>query len=92
MCPLIPYRLAYSFLNPHTQHGKLAGWIIGIGAAIVIIFAIARTVCVIRERLVRRSYLFGGRREGNSIHSEQIDDWETIERPGSGSRPPSRQA
>lgn len=75
--------IAYSFLNPQKEHAKLAGWIIGIAVAGVVIFAITRTLIVLRERFFARWARGRGHSEGESIHSEQIDDWETVERPNS---------
>lgn len=40
----------YSFLNPSKEHGYLAAYIVGIGAAGFIIFALARTACALRTR------------------------------------------
>ncbi|KLO06764.1 hypothetical protein SCHPADRAFT_679580 [Schizopora paradoxa] len=71
------------FLNPQKEHARLAGWIVGIGVAGVIIFFITRTMCVLRNRFFARWARRRGHPEGESIHSEQLDDWETVERPGS---------
>ncbi|KAI5118345.1 hypothetical protein M0805_009148 [Coniferiporia weirii] len=72
----------YSFLDPKKEGPALAGWIIGIAAAAVVVFTITRTLCVLRRRLVR------GRGAGDavSVHVEAIDEWETvdIERPSPG--------
>ena len=49
MLTLLP--AAYSFLDPKKEHGLLAAYIAGIGAAGIIIFALARSLCALRARL-----------------------------------------
>jgi hypothetical protein len=44
-------RLAYSFLNPAKEHGLVAAYIAGIGAAGIIVFSIARLLCALRARI-----------------------------------------
>ena len=69
----------YNFLDPNIQHGRLAAWIIGIAVAGAVIFSVTRMICVLRERFFanRRAKRRG---DGESIHSEQLEEWETVER------------
>ncbi|TDL21223.1 hypothetical protein BD410DRAFT_789978 [Rickenella mellea] len=75
----------YSFLDPAKEHGKLAGWIVGIAVGGAIIFSITRTMCYLRERILARY----GRGSGSvvsrsgSVMSQRTEEWETVERPGS---------
>lgn len=65
----------YSFLDPNKQRAKLAIYIVGIPAALVIIFILVRYITRLRERvfstLVRRKASAG----------EKMEDWQDIERP-----------
>jgi len=70
---------AYSFLNPHKEHGKLAIYIVGIALAACLAFTLTRLLCVLREWFVTP-------RRMDSTHEkdsppEAIDDWQEIERP-----------
>ncbi|KJA15421.1 hypothetical protein HYPSUDRAFT_72089 [Hypholoma sublateritium FD-334 SS-4] len=49
-----PCRAAYPFLDPATQHGKLAAYILGIAAAQALAFAAARGAAVLRVRWAAR--------------------------------------
>jgi hypothetical protein len=74
-----PFILAYSFLNPHKEHGKLAIYIVGIALAACLAFTLTRLLCVLREWFVTP-------RRMDSTHEkdsppEAIDDWQEIERP-----------
>ncbi|EJD04632.1 uncharacterized protein FOMMEDRAFT_122500 [Fomitiporia mediterranea MF3/22] len=70
----------YSFLNPAKEGKTLAGWIVGIAAAGVIIFCITRSICVLRERLVRRSSVSRFSDAGDTeLPNERLDEWETVE-------------
>ncbi|KDQ06808.1 hypothetical protein BOTBODRAFT_39349 [Botryobasidium botryosum FD-172 SS1] len=65
----------YSFLNPAHGGGRLAGYIIGILVAELIIFAIVWVVCWLRDRPFRnRPYMAG-------ISSEAVDMAEKAETP-----------
>ena len=46
---------AYSFLDPNTEHAKLAAYIVGIGVAEAVIFLIVRYLAMLRGYLVRRT-------------------------------------
>lgn len=74
---------AYGFLDPHTEHARLAGWIVGIAVAGVVIFAITRTLCWLRERLAARYGVGRALAHRASFTSEGSGGWETVERPGS---------
>ncbi|KAJ7034634.1 hypothetical protein C8F04DRAFT_1101637 [Mycena alexandri] len=84
----------YSFLNPSKEHGLLAAYIVGIGVGEAVVFVLARTVALLRQRLaIRRGILLADDAEaGNSKDGtgagEAIDEWEEIERPiqGGGGR------
>jgi len=69
----------YNFLNPHTQHARLAGWIIGIGVAYGIIFVLVRLTVSVRVRLT----LFGRRVENESAEEKgevmAIDEWVQVD-------------
>jgi hypothetical protein len=73
--------LAYSFLDPQKQHGKVAAYIIGIAVGEIIIFCLVRGVIVLRERwaIRARHVMVGGPTD------ENVDDeeWEEIEGPSS---------
>ena len=78
--------IAYSFLDPTKEGSKLAGWIIGIGAAGVIIFSLARTLILLRSHIIRCSRLSSSneyrRRGGDGDgygEGERLDEWETVE-------------
>ncbi|KZT56414.1 hypothetical protein CALCODRAFT_483992 [Calocera cornea HHB12733] len=62
----------YSFLNPATQHAKLAGYIVGIGLGGCVVFILMRYIIVLRVRLTR------GMRELRAVeaagHVKQVDD------------------
>jgi len=66
----------YSFLDPSISHGLLAAYIVGIGAATIIIFIIVRGICVLRHRLFRGRGLYT---EGGYTH-EEIDEWQDVDR------------
>lgn len=72
---------AYSFLDPHTQGAKLAGYIIGIGIGAVIVFAITRSLCVLRERIARRCGRGLVERDGagEPLPQETLHDWDMVE-------------
>lgn len=83
---------AYNFLNPHTQHARLAGWIVGIGAAYCIIFVLVRVIVIIRVRLTARGVrgLFcrhakSGDAEGEEREAEAIDEWVEVDSEGQNS-------
>lgn len=78
---------AYSFLNPHREHAKLAAYIVGIAVAEIIIFIIIRYVCVLRSLAFAR-LLGSSTRDGALLRKgkepeikEEIDEWEEVERP-----------
>ncbi|KAH8111166.1 hypothetical protein DFH11DRAFT_645641 [Phellopilus nigrolimitatus] len=70
---------AISFLNPQKEGATLAGWIIGIGAATVVIFAITRMLCVAREWIACRFSCGMGNAHRVNLPVERIDEWETID-------------
>ncbi|TFK48103.1 hypothetical protein OE88DRAFT_1635377 [Heliocybe sulcata] len=65
----------YDFLNPSTEHAKLAGYIIGIAVGECVLFAIVHYVIVLRNLLFAR-YLGSSNRE-----PEALDEWEEVHRP-----------
>ncbi|KAI0781329.1 hypothetical protein BD413DRAFT_600712 [Trametes elegans] len=67
----------YSFLDPHKEHVKLAGYIVGVGAAEVVAFVLARYLAVARVRLARRY----ARARDPTAAPQAIDEWEEVERP-----------
>ena len=95
-------RPAYSFLDPHTEHARLAGWIVGIAAAEAVLFAIVRYAMLLRHLLVVRvgssSRQGAGYFAGSEADDEEkgrgrgggegLEDWEDLGRPsfGSGAR------
>ncbi|KAI0668548.1 hypothetical protein C8Q78DRAFT_980101 [Trametes maxima] len=65
----------YSFLDPHKEHAKLAGYIVAIGIAECLAFCLAYGLVTGRVRLVRR-------RTDAAEAPQAIDEWEEVERPG----------
>ncbi|KAF7348776.1 hypothetical protein MVEN_01397100 [Mycena venus] len=79
----------YSFLDPTKQHGLVAAYIIGIGVGDVVVFALARGVVVLRQRLAIRSGRLAkddGEVIGSGGDAEAIDEWQEIERPVAGGK------
>ncbi|KAF9000093.1 hypothetical protein BDQ17DRAFT_1360100 [Cyathus striatus] len=70
----------YSFLDPQKQHALLAAYIVGIAIGECVVFALVRTVMVLRERYCIRRGLVGNG-SGIAATAEDIDEWEEIERP-----------
>lgn len=73
--------LAYSFLDPQKQHGKVAAYIVSIAVGEIIIFCLVRGVIVLRERWAIRAR----RVMVEGLTDENVDDeeWEEIEGPSS---------
>ena len=76
-------------MDPHKEGGLLAAYIVGIGVGECVVFCAVRGVCCLRERIWRRGKgvrvgvgVVGGVVVGAGV--EEIDEWEEIERPGSG--------
>lgn len=70
-CLVMPWpNSAYGFLNPTNGAGKLAGYIVGIPVAAIIILAIIKGVCWIRDKV------FAGRRS-----RAQGDEYQLEEKP-----------
>ncbi|KAG1736686.1 uncharacterized protein EDB91DRAFT_502038 [Suillus paluster] len=65
----------YSFLDPSTEHGLLAAYIIGIAVGYCVVFAIVRGICTLRCRVVSRYR----RDSSEQVPSEAIDEWEHID-------------
>ena len=96
-CPILLYIInytkhtAYNFLNPHTQHARLAGWIIGIGVAYCIIFVVVRLIVVVRVRVTTRGMgrLYSRRvdndKEEEKAEAEAIDEWVEVDTRGQNS-------
>jgi len=78
----------YSFLDPHIQHGFLAAYIVGFAVGEIIVFALARGVVVLRQRLAIR---LGRLAKDDGVigegAGEAIDEWTEIERPVAGGKP-----
>jgi hypothetical protein len=63
---------AYAFLDPKREHARLAAYIVGVGAAGLIIFALVRTVMWARARAVRALMARGTLRERLApVHAEE---------------------
>jgi hypothetical protein len=63
---------AYAFLDPKREHARLAAYIVGVGAAGLIIFALVRTVMWARARAVRALVARGTLRERLApVHQEE---------------------
>jgi hypothetical protein len=69
----------YSFLDPQIQHALLAAYIVGIAVGECVVFAVVRTIMLLRERYCARRGLVGA--APTSSPPENIDEWEEIERP-----------
>ncbi|KZT24301.1 hypothetical protein NEOLEDRAFT_1135074 [Neolentinus lepideus HHB14362 ss-1] len=65
----------YYFLDPSTEHKKLAGYIVGIALGQCVLFAIVRYVMILRNFLFSR-YLPRIRAGG----TEALEEWEEVER------------
>ncbi|KAF7348778.1 hypothetical protein MVEN_01397400 [Mycena venus] len=66
-----------------SAHGLLAAYIIGIGVGDVIVFALARGIVVLRQRLTIRSGRLAkddGEVIGRGGDAEAVDEWQEIER------------
>jgi hypothetical protein len=59
---------------------------VGIGVGECVVFCAVRGVCCVRERVWGRGKGRGGVGigEGGVVIREEIDEWEEVERPGSG--------
>ena len=75
---------AYSFLDPKKEHAKLAGYIAGIGVAEAIALLLAQGLIRVRMRLSGRKSRTGGSPSINGPPAAIEEDWEEVERPGSG--------
>ncbi|KAJ3566263.1 hypothetical protein NP233_g7108 [Leucocoprinus birnbaumii] len=67
----------YEFLDPQTQHTKLAAYIVGIAVAEIILFVIVRYAIVLRDRMFR----FAPERDDDSEPQkpkEALDEWEQV--------------
>lgn len=84
----------YSFLDPHTEHGKLAAYIVGIAVAEIVIFVVVRYIMMLRQYFVLRATQLEGRAayqyEGEDISEVKVaaeigkgqsDDWDEVSRP-----------
>jgi hypothetical protein len=75
-------RYVYKFLNPSQGAGKTAGWILGIAAAIIIIFCIMKGLMWVRKlftetKLGRTGKFHGGRPIGTGdVELEAVRMWE----------------
>ncbi len=68
---------AYPFLDPQTQHGKLAAYIIGIAVGEVIIFTLVRYAILLRDKISKFSaYHHHGTQQGTS---EGFEEWEEVQ-------------
>jgi len=61
----------YSFLDPEDGSGKLAGYILGIAAAAIVVFSIVWGVVFLRRKLTR-----GGKRSKHDIDRASYGDME----------------
>ncbi|PSR75352.1 hypothetical protein PHLCEN_2v9215 [Hermanssonia centrifuga] len=85
---------AQGFYNPHTQHGLLAAYIVGIAIGEAIVFTLVRYLCLFRHHLSIRMSRFGMESvsvdEGSGKRYSGLladgEDWEDVGRPSAGSR------
>lgn len=70
---------AYQFLDPKTEHGLLAAYVVGIAVGECVIFALVYGICYLRERISAK--LQRGRDDGELGQPEEIDEWEEVESP-----------
>lgn len=68
--------LAYSFLDPATEHGMLAAYIVGIAVGCCVVFSIVKVVCLQRRRLSLRY----GRFE-DYPNTEEFEEWQDVATP-----------
>ncbi|KAI0700332.1 hypothetical protein BC835DRAFT_1328424 [Cytidiella melzeri] len=66
----------YSFLDPSTEHAKLAVYIVGVALAATVIFILVRYICVARSWLFHRKARGGGGRRQVSEEEERKEEEE----------------
>jgi 1,4-dihydroxy-2-naphthoate octaprenyltransferase len=88
--------IAYSFLDPHTEHAKLAAYIVGIAAAEIVIFVVVRYIMMLRGFLIMHLFSASSSGYADSEHypdvknhgghnqKEGLEDWEEVDRPSFG--------
>ncbi|KAJ7484127.1 hypothetical protein FB451DRAFT_1231598 [Mycena latifolia] len=84
----------YPFLNPATQHARLAAYIIGIAVGDVVVFFLTRSVVLLRIRIFASRNKEGreeGLTGGDGGGREGLEDWEEVERPVNGVVPAKRE-
>lgn len=68
--------LAYSFLDPSTEHALLSVYIVGITVGCCVVFSIVKGVCVLRRRI---SFRYG--RFEDPSDTEAFEEWEDVAAP-----------
>ncbi|KAF5346545.1 hypothetical protein D9756_010108 [Leucocoprinus leucothites] len=75
----------YAFLDPKTQHSKLAAYIVGIAVGHIIIFVLVRYAIVLRDKISK----FARYHEEDTQHQgpkEALNEWEEVEWEDAGQR------
>lgn len=68
---------AYAFLDPQTQHGKVAAYIVGIAVGEAIIFILVRYAILLRGRIFKFSSYHDQDIQGAG--KEALDEWEEVQ-------------
>jgi len=66
----------YAFLDPSTEHGFLAAYIIGIAVGYCVVFSIVKGICQLRCRLFPR---YSSQQDDSP--PEALDEWQDVDRP-----------
>ncbi|KAG9311223.1 hypothetical protein JVU11DRAFT_8299 [Chiua virens] len=69
----------YSFLNPSTEGGLLAAYIVGIAIGCCVLFSIVKGVCHLRRRISLRYGLFEEVAGGED--TEALEEWQAVTAP-----------
>jgi hypothetical protein len=69
-------RAAYSFLDPKKEGPKVAAYIAGIAVGTLAVFALTRTLCALRARLVARGREVASL--GPARSTESLEEWQEV--------------
>ncbi|KAF9446710.1 hypothetical protein P691DRAFT_708055 [Macrolepiota fuliginosa MF-IS2] len=69
----------YTFLDPQTQHAKIAAYIVGIAVGEVIIFVLVRYAIITRDRVFKFSSYHVQDDQKFGAQKEELNEWEEVE-------------
>jgi hypothetical protein len=69
---------AYSFLDPKKEGAKVAAYIAGIALATLAVFAVTRTLCALRARLVAGGRTGPAASLGPARSTESLEEWQEV--------------